>query len=111
MNPLAECLSWIGNLKIFKSITGINRSAIDNLIPVLYHFVIIQSQEPIQDFKFIQSLISREDTSKLILIFILKSIKKSTSEIRRNAAGGVSHTVTGHRVRVAAEISRTILIS
>jgi len=38
-----------------------------------------------------------------------EQLKKSTSEIRRNAAGGVSRTVTSHRA--AAEISRTILIS
>ena len=44
----------------------------------------------------------------VILIFICKVDKKSTLEIRRIAAGGVSHTVTGHRA--AAEISRAILI-
>ena len=66
-------------------------------------------RNPTQFQRIADCLSNRSRISFFYTVFICKVDKKSTLEIRRITAGGVSHTVTGHRV--AAEISRIILIS
>lgn len=39
--------------------------AIDNLIPVKYHFVILEAEEPIQNCEFIQTLMEVDNAGKI----------------------------------------------
>ena len=39
--------------------------AIDNLIPVKYHFVILEAEEPIQNCQFVQTLMECSNTGKI----------------------------------------------